>query len=174
VSTSFLGCSLPVSHSLTGSSEYQGTCTVSTSEAEEDKSSTSYSTGSAGLIQMIRLFTGHSWVAAVLSLVATVGWIVQGFGNGYYYRNVCSFVYLFSSTITEYVADLSSSYGRGTQYGEGLHCSFSYPDPMLISSPLGQRRTCCERGKGIFHERLIVVQNKHFMLVYHYGPSLWL
>jgi len=48
------------------------------------------STGSAGLIQTIRAFSGHAWVAAVLGLVATVGWTVQGVGNAYYYRQVSS------------------------------------------------------------------------------------
>jgi hypothetical protein len=46
------------------------------------------STGSAGLIQMIQLFARHSWVAAVFSVIATVGWAVQGLGNAFYYRQV--------------------------------------------------------------------------------------
>jgi len=45
-------------------------------------------TGSAGLIQTIRLFTDHTWVAAVLGLIATIGWTVQGVGNAYYYRQI--------------------------------------------------------------------------------------
>ncbi|KAF9483755.1 scamp-domain-containing protein [Pholiota conissans] len=45
-------------------------------------------TGSAGLVQMIRLFTGHHWVAAVFALIATIGWTVQGVGNAYYYREI--------------------------------------------------------------------------------------
>jgi secretory carrier-associated membrane protein len=48
----------------------------------------SRSTGSAGLIRMIQMFIKHYWAAAVLGLVATVGWIVQGLGNAYYYRQV--------------------------------------------------------------------------------------
>ncbi|KAF9053737.1 scamp-domain-containing protein [Hymenopellis radicata] len=48
------------------------------------------STGSAGFIQMIQMFVGHHWAAAVLSLVATIGWIVQGAGNAFYYRQIYS------------------------------------------------------------------------------------
>ncbi|KAF5373556.1 hypothetical protein D9758_000597 [Tetrapyrgos nigripes] len=46
------------------------------------------STGSAGLIQTIQMFTGHHWVAAIFGLVATVGWILQGVGNTWYYRQI--------------------------------------------------------------------------------------
>ncbi|PPQ87969.1 hypothetical protein CVT25_001048, partial [Psilocybe cyanescens] len=45
-------------------------------------------TGSSGLIQTIRLFSNHSWAAAVLGLVATVGWTIQGVGNAWYYREI--------------------------------------------------------------------------------------
>uniref|UniRef100_A0A8H7Y5X3 Scamp-domain-containing protein n=1 Tax=Psilocybe cubensis TaxID=181762 RepID=A0A8H7Y5X3_PSICU len=45
-------------------------------------------TGSAGLIQTIRMFSNHSWAAAVLGLVATVGWTIQGAGNAWYYREI--------------------------------------------------------------------------------------
>ncbi|KAG6814386.1 hypothetical protein H0H92_010972 [Tricholoma furcatifolium] len=46
------------------------------------------STGAAGLIRTIQMFVKHYWVAAILGLVATVGWIVQGLGNAYYYREI--------------------------------------------------------------------------------------
>jgi len=46
------------------------------------------STGSAGLIRMIQMFVKHYWAAAVLGLVATVGWTIQGLGNAYYYRQI--------------------------------------------------------------------------------------
>jgi hypothetical protein len=45
-------------------------------------------TGSAGLIQTINLFAHHTWGAAVVALIATVGWVIQGAGNTYYYRQV--------------------------------------------------------------------------------------
>ncbi|KIM49059.1 hypothetical protein M413DRAFT_60358, partial [Hebeloma cylindrosporum] len=45
-------------------------------------------TGSAGFIQTIRLFSAHTWVAAVFALIATIGWVVQGVGNGYYYLEI--------------------------------------------------------------------------------------
>ncbi|CAL1704699.1 unnamed protein product [Somion occarium] len=46
------------------------------------------STGSAGLIQTIRMFTGHHWVAAIIGIIATVGWVIQGLGNAFYYRQI--------------------------------------------------------------------------------------
>jgi len=46
------------------------------------------STGSAGLIQTIRMYIGHHWVAAILGTVATVGWTIQGLGNAFYYRQI--------------------------------------------------------------------------------------
>jgi uncharacterized membrane protein YGL010W len=36
------------------------------------------------------MFVKHYWAAAVLGLVATLGWIIQGLGNAYYYRQVKS------------------------------------------------------------------------------------
>ncbi|KAK7054807.1 hypothetical protein VNI00_003270 [Paramarasmius palmivorus] len=46
------------------------------------------STGSAGLIQTVQMFTGHHWAAAVLALIASIGWVIQGFGNAFYYRQI--------------------------------------------------------------------------------------
>lgn len=46
------------------------------------------STGSAGLIQMIQMYARGAIVAGVLGTVATVGWVVQGVGNAFYYREV--------------------------------------------------------------------------------------
>jgi hypothetical protein len=54
-------------------------------------SDSGYSTGSAGLIQMISLFGRGKIVAAVLSLIATIGWAIQGLGNAFYYRSVRAF-----------------------------------------------------------------------------------
>ncbi|KAF8163349.1 scamp family-domain-containing protein [Crassisporium funariophilum] len=47
-------------------------------------------TGSAGLIQTIRMFSSHTWAAAVIGLIATIGWSVQGLGLAYYYREIYS------------------------------------------------------------------------------------
>lgn len=37
---------------------------------------------------MIMLFIHHHWVAATFSVLATIGWTLQGLGNAYYYRLV--------------------------------------------------------------------------------------
>jgi hypothetical protein len=37
---------------------------------------------------MISLFGRGKIVAAVLSLIATIGWAIQGLGNAFYYRSV--------------------------------------------------------------------------------------
>lgn len=47
-----------------------------------------YSTGSAGLIQTISSFAHHTWSAAVVDMIAMVGWVIQGLGNLYSYRRV--------------------------------------------------------------------------------------
>jgi len=44
--------------------------------------------GSAGLIQTINMFAHHTWAAAVVGLVATIGWVIQGVGNLYLYRQI--------------------------------------------------------------------------------------
>ncbi|KAF8651446.1 hypothetical protein AX16_004745 [Volvariella volvacea WC 439] len=46
------------------------------------------STGSAGMIQMIQMFSRAHFVAGAFSLVATIGWIIQGVGNAFYYRQI--------------------------------------------------------------------------------------
>ncbi|KAL7283413.1 hypothetical protein ACG7TL_002843 [Trametes sanguinea] len=48
----------------------------------------SIGTGSAGLIQTIQAFTKPSLPAAIVGTVATVGWVVQGVGLAYYYRQI--------------------------------------------------------------------------------------
>ena len=42
------------------------------------------------------LARGHI-VAGVLCIVATVGWITQGLGNAFYYRQVCESRFLYIS-----------------------------------------------------------------------------
>ncbi|ELU44821.1 polyadenylate-binding protein [Rhizoctonia solani AG-1 IA] len=48
------------------------------------------STGSAGLINTVASFSrgGSGIVAGVLGIIATVGWTLQGVGNGWYYREI--------------------------------------------------------------------------------------
>ncbi|GJJ12111.1 hypothetical protein Clacol_006352 [Clathrus columnatus] len=46
------------------------------------------STGLAGLINTIQMYTGHHFVAAVLGTIATVGWAAQGCGLGFLYRQI--------------------------------------------------------------------------------------
>ncbi|GBE81948.1 hypothetical protein SCP_0403240 [Sparassis crispa] len=46
------------------------------------------STGAAGIIQTIKMYVDHRWVAAILGTIATVGWVLQGVGQGLYYRQI--------------------------------------------------------------------------------------
>jgi len=46
------------------------------------------STGSAGLIQTISMFSRRHLAAGILGTFASVGWTLQGIGNGYYYRMI--------------------------------------------------------------------------------------
>jgi len=46
------------------------------------------STGSAGLIQTIQMFSQKHIVAAIFGTIATVGWTIQGLGNAFYFRQI--------------------------------------------------------------------------------------
>lgn len=46
------------------------------------------STGSAGLINTISAFSRKAIVVGVLGTIATVGWVIQGVGNAFYYRQI--------------------------------------------------------------------------------------
>jgi hypothetical protein len=46
------------------------------------------STGSAGLIQTIQMFSQGHWAAGILATIATTGWTLQGVGNAFYYRQI--------------------------------------------------------------------------------------
>ncbi|GJE87160.1 secretory carrier-associated membrane protein [Phanerochaete sordida] len=46
------------------------------------------STGGAGIIETIKMFVEHHWVAAILCTIALVGWVIQGLGNAMYYRQI--------------------------------------------------------------------------------------
>jgi secretory carrier-associated membrane protein len=46
------------------------------------------STGSAGLIQTVSMFSRGHIAAGILGVFATAGWTVQGLGNLFYYREV--------------------------------------------------------------------------------------
>ncbi|KAL5529650.1 hypothetical protein ACEPAG_5635 [Sanghuangporus baumii] len=45
-------------------------------------------TGSAGLINMIQMYVNGHIAAGVLGTIATAGWIFQGLGNLFYYRQI--------------------------------------------------------------------------------------
>ncbi|PCH38004.1 scamp-domain-containing protein [Wolfiporia cocos MD-104 SS10] len=45
-------------------------------------------TGSAGLIQTIKMYARRAIVAGILGTIATVGWVVQGAGSAIYYRQI--------------------------------------------------------------------------------------
>lgn len=53
------------------------------------------STGSAGLIQTIGMFSQGHIVAGVLGTIASTGWALQGVGNAIYYRMVGPFLLFF-------------------------------------------------------------------------------
>ncbi|KAJ3477414.1 hypothetical protein NLI96_g10480 [Meripilus lineatus] len=46
------------------------------------------STGSAGIIRTIQMYTKPALPAAIIGTIATVGWVLQGLGNAYYYREI--------------------------------------------------------------------------------------
>lgn len=46
------------------------------------------STGSAGLIQTVSMYSRGALVAGILGTIATVGWTLQGVGNAFYYWQI--------------------------------------------------------------------------------------
>lgn len=100
---------------------FQGTPSVSSkSEAEVVFTRMACSTGSAGLIQTIQMFVAHHWAAAILSLVATVGWVIQGVGNAFYYRQVCRILACHEILRCSLFIDIFTPYSRGAHHGKGL------------------------------------------------------
>lgn len=66
------------------------------------------------------MFAHHTWGAAIVGLIATIGWVTQGVGNMYYYRQVrisslrfIVFVLIFSFT------DIYLPFSRGAYNGKG-------------------------------------------------------
>jgi len=66
------------------------------------------STGAAGLIRTIQMFVGHHWAAAILGLIATVGWTIQGLGNAFYYRQIYAHHTAAGHTIEKAKTELAS------------------------------------------------------------------
>ena len=74
------------------------------------------STGSAGLIQTIQMFSQGHLVAGILGTIATAGWTLQGVGNAFYYRQVCCASAATLPT-TKQFPDLVSSHSCRTHHG---------------------------------------------------------
>ena len=102
---------------------FQGTLETLTVAVEVASLTPPSSTGSAGLIQTIQAFSKPSLPAAIVGTVATVGWVVQGVGLAYYYRQVgrCVFMPRFSIYGTPCVkTDLGPSQRCRTLRREGM------------------------------------------------------
>jgi len=66
------------------------------------------STGSAGLIQTIHMYaTGH-WAAGIFGTIATVGWMLQGLGNAFYYHQIWKHHTAAGHTVDKAKAELAS------------------------------------------------------------------
>lgn len=76
------------------------------------------STGSAGLIQTVSMYSRGALAAGILGTIATVGWTLQGVGNAFYYWQVREEPpTLFC--IAEVRSDLAASYCSWPQCREG-------------------------------------------------------
>lgn len=93
------------------------------------------STGSAGLINTISAFSRKAIVVGVLGTIATTGWVIQGLGHAFYYRQVSpgcvavpTFLRLFQIWTHHHDAGHSFAKAKGelAQHGK--------PDPPEISS----------------------------------------
>jgi hypothetical protein len=79
-----------------------------------------YRTGSAGLIQTISMFAHHTWAAAIVGLIATIGWVTQGVGNMYYYRQVRIYYIGVRGFVLNFpFTDIHLPYSRGAYNGKG-------------------------------------------------------
>lgn len=67
------------------------------------------STGSAGLIQTVSMFSQGHIAAGVLGTFASAGWIVQGFGNGFFYRTVSIWIKSSLTLVNPSVSDAQPS-----------------------------------------------------------------
>lgn len=94
------------------------------------------STGSAGLIQTIQMFSQGHWAAGILGAIATIGWSLQGVGNAFYYRQVCP-VSAATPPTTKQFPDLVSSHSRWPHHGQGESSSIQTQAPL---TSLRQRR----------------------------------
>lgn len=76
------------------------------------------STGSAGIIQTIRIFNSGHWVAGIFCIIASVGWIVQGAGNGWYYRQIWQHHNAAGHTVDKAKAELAT-HGAKSYFSRG-------------------------------------------------------
>jgi hypothetical protein len=117
------------------------------------------STGAAGLIRMIQMFAQHFWAAAILGVVSTVGWTIQGLGNAYYYRQVNETTALKFLVPKVLVSRFTlTTPPRGTPWTRSaLFPSRAHPVDFLLT--LGQNRICFTWGQGLLYswlKRLLV------------------
>lgn len=78
-----------------------------------------FSTGSAGLIQTIQMFSRHSIVAAIMGTIATVGWTIQTLGNAFYFRQARFHMLCNPMCSSIFVTDLGSSHCSWSLNGQG-------------------------------------------------------
>jgi hypothetical protein len=76
------------------------------------------STGSAGIIQTIRIFNSGHWVAGIFCIIATVGWVLQGGGNGWYYSQIWQHHNAAGHTVDKAKAELAT-HGAKSYFSRG-------------------------------------------------------
>ncbi|PAV23907.1 scamp-domain-containing [Pyrrhoderma noxium] len=92
-------------------------------------------TGSAGLIQMIQMYANGHIAAGVLGTVATVGWVVQGLGILFYYRQIWLHHNAQGHTIDNAKTELATHWAK-RQFGFGGNNNPGIFSPVLHSTPV--------------------------------------
>lgn len=131
-----------------GSSASQGKFAIR-SKPDQVVNNLHCSTGSAGIIQTIRIFNSGHWVAGIFCIIATVGWTVQGAGNGWYYRQVTSrnpFPVLLHLNIR---TDMATSQCCWTHSGQGT-VTLTSIRPSLIAVSQAKAELATHGAKSYF------------------------
>lgn len=68
---------------------------------------------------MIQMFNNGHLAAGILGVIATVGWVIQGLGNAFYYQQVGKITFARGLEADAEVLDMGPPYGCRSLCGKG-------------------------------------------------------
>jgi hypothetical protein len=100
------------------------------------------------------MFARHHWVTAILGLIATIGWGLQGLGNAFYYRSVrlCAKLLVRDINNTQIWAHHNAA-GHTMEKVGRPYLSYLLID-SLTGVVSGEDRVCYSRRKGVLFSGL--------------------